>query len=248
MENPEVVITSEAAAKAVAEATTVMPPFRQLESDDPARIVLEQVNGNQFKLLEGFRYDGRAGTWTVLPEDLPTTDLASIPRAMGWFAGSYGVHTLAALLHDHLVRNGGRLDPPVPRYQADEVFRDALDDLGVNQLRSRIMWAAVAFATRWRSSWPAAAAMSLWVIGAVLGIAMVVTALIVGDLSLLIAAIVAPAPFSILWGRRELWVGLVGGYTLWFIALPTLFGALAYALYQLAELVFRLLYRIAGRN
>jgi hypothetical protein len=101
------------------------PPFRRVHSDELARVVLQQVSATEFHLKEGFRYVGRAGTGTVLPDDLPDTDLASIPRLMGWFANSYGKHTLAALLHDHLVRNGERLDAPVPRHRADNVSSGA---------------------------------------------------------------------------------------------------------------------------
>ena len=46
------------------------------------------------------------------PEELET-DLASIPTFMRWFVNTYGLHTLAALLHDNLIvdtPNGGALE------------------------------------------------------------------------------------------------------------------------------------------
>lgn len=217
--------------------------FRRLDSDEDAVIVLHQVNPREFELVEGFRYQGRRGAWEVRAEDLPDTDLASIPRLMGWFVSNYGRHTLAALLHDHLVRNGPCLQPPVPRHRADDVFRDALDELGVPYLRSRIMWSAVVFITRWRSSLASRLALAVWVLGAASGIAALVAAIVTGTPLLLVVALVAPLPFAVLWGRREMYAGVVGGYTLWFAILPTLFNVLVYGIYMLAEVVARHLRR-----
>lgn len=238
-------IVVSAAQDATVVAEVAAPPvFRCLDSDDPARIVLHQVNPREFELVEGFRYQGRAGTQTVLPEDLPNTDLASIPRLLGWFANSYGTHTLAALLHDHLVRNGTRLDPPVARHRADDVFRTALGELGVPYLRSLIMWSAVVLATRWKSSLAARLAMAAWMAAALAGIATLAWTLAARH-PLLVVPLLAPVPFALLWSRREFAAGVIGGYTLWFITLPTVINFVAYGAYWIIEVtVFRPLWRI----
>ena len=235
-----VVVVSAAPEEAPPADATADPVFRRLHSDEPARIVLHQVTPRQFQLVEGFRYRGRAGAWTVHPDDLPNTDLASIPRLMGWFANSYGRHTLAALLHDHLVRNGDRLEPEVPRHRADDVFRSALGELGVAHLRSLIMWSAVVLATRWGSSRRARVGIAVWVLAALAGVTTLIwTALLAHPV--VIVPLLAPIPFALLWGPREFIAGVVGGYTLWFISLPILINLLAYGAYWIVENILRLL-------
>lgn len=213
--------------------------FWRLDAAQPARIRLQQVSPTDFKLLEGFRYDGRGGAWEVHPGDLPDTDLASIPRLLGWFANSYGRHTFAALLHDHLVRNGHRLDPEVPRHEADDVFLDALEDLGVPYLRSRIMWAAVVARTRWKKV-STSPAMVLWALAAVVGILVLVWSVVAGEPLVAMAAALAPVPFAALWGRRDFRAGVAGGYTLWFVGLPTLVNLVFYWAYAVVEQLVRL--------
>lgn len=236
MDRPPVVV---AESTSEAEATPPAPSaaFCRLDSDEPARVVLHQVNHREFQLVEGFRYRGRRGAWDVRPEDLPDTDLASIPRLLGWFASSYGRHTLAALLHDHLVRNGDGLSPPVARHLADDVFREALDELGVPYLRSRIMWSAVVLATRWRATRAARLAIAAWMFFAGVGITALVAGLATSSPLVLLPTLLAPVPFAALWGRRDYVAGLVGGYTLWFVVLPTLLGVLAYTVYMAAEVL-----------
>jgi len=127
------------------------------------------------------------------------------------------------------------LNPRVARHRADDVFRDALGELGVPSLRVRIMWAAVTFATRWRASVVARLALVVWVVAALTGM----TALVYGAVTMrpvvFVAALLGPVPFAILWGRREYRAGVVGGYTLWLVALPALANMVAYALYAAAE-------------
>ncbi|MGH9209531.1 MAG: DUF1353 domain-containing protein [Acidimicrobiales bacterium] len=230
-----------AALETAAQVTpfTTSPPFRRLDDDDMARIVLLQTDATHFQLYEGFRYDGMAGQWTVTPTDLPDTDLASIPPFLGWFASRYGNHTLAALLHDHLVRNGARLEPVVPRSDADDVFRTALDELEVPYLRARIMWAAVTLATRWRNSGAARVAVGLWMAAAASGIVALVWGLTTMNPGVVAAAVLCPLPASLLWSRRQLRAGVFGGYTLWLVAVPALINIAAYTAYNVAERAFR---------
>lgn len=217
----------------------VPPAFTTVTGDAPARVVLRQVDATTFELVEGFRYTGPSGSWTVMPADLAATDLASIPQFLGWFVSRYGRHTLAALLHDHLVRNGARLRPPVARHQADQVFLEALTLLDVAYLRSRIMWAAVTFATRWRSSGWGRLLLAIWMTLAAIGI-VTLGAAIVGRYPVLLAvALLAPIPAAVLWGPRRFRAGVIGGYTLWLITLPALGNIAAYALYEVLERLVR---------
>ena len=214
--------------------------FKRADGRDPARIVLRQTDPEHFELVEGFEYAGAGGHWRVTPADLPETDLASIPLFLSWFVGRYGAHTLAALLHDHLVRNGPTLDPPVSRMEADEVFLRALTELEVPFLRSRIMWTAVTFATRWSSRGWRRAGLVAWMLLAALGIVALVGGLATLDALLVAVAVLAPLPASLLWGWRQRSAGLLAGYTLWLVALPAALNLAVYSLYSVAERVIRL--------
>lgn len=75
-----------------------------------------------------------------------STDLASVPPWLWGVIASFGRHTLAALLHDHLCERA-RLAPPAEagpmRREADRLFRVAMTDLDVPAPRAWVMWAAV---------------------------------------------------------------------------------------------------------
>src|SRR5690606_38359615 len=75
----------------------------------PCRIVLRQVDDNDFELVETLVYtppedvpDRPAAPLVIRPGWL-TSDLASIPGILGWFARRHGRHTPAALVHDFLI-------------------------------------------------------------------------------------------------------------------------------------------------
>lgn len=215
------------------------PPFTAVGGEGPARIVLRQVDATTFELIEGFRYRGPSGTWTVMPADLADTDLASIPQFLSWFVSRYGRHTLAALLHDHLVRNGSRLDPPVARHRADQVFLEALTLLDVAYLRSRIMWSAVTMATRWRGSGWGRLGLLIWLALAAVGIVTLAVGIVGRDPLLLATALAAPLPAALLWGPRRARAGVIGGYTLWLVTLPAVVNVTAYGLYEVLERLVR---------
>jgi hypothetical protein len=225
-----------------------LPTFRQLESDALARVVLLQTDDTHFSLVEGFRYMGKAGAWTVMPTDLPDTDLASIPPFLGWFASRYGTHTLAALLHDHLVRNGSRTDPRCARSEADHVFGIALDELGVPFLRAKLMWAAVTLATRWRAGGIVRAALMVWMVSAAIGLATLAYSVVTMDVQLFVLSLLAPIPFALLWSRKQYSAGFFGGYTLWLVALPALLNIVAFGIYSVAERLIRQLRRLHPAN
>jgi uncharacterized protein DUF1353 len=142
-------------------------PFSNPAGDGPARVVLEQVDDTQFRILAPFKYVDPAGTEYHVPaSDLndpnDVTDLASVPWMVRWLVASYGQHTTAALLHDRLVRPGITLPQ---RVEADTVFFRALEESGNNWMRHRLMWAAVAIGG---TMWSHARALSLVFFGHVL--------------------------------------------------------------------------------
>lgn len=135
--------------------------FRTIDGDEAPQPVLRQVGPKAFQLVEPFRYVHPSGPpdGYVVPAHDPdrgpqggnASDLASVPPLLWWLIASYGQHTLAALLHDHLV---GRPDL-VDRVEADRLFRDGMGDLGVALVRRWVMWAVVCIATLFTRSLPA---------------------------------------------------------------------------------------------
>jgi hypothetical protein len=125
-----------------------------------ARVVVEQVDDENWKVRESFSYTGKYDqTFSIEPG--MGTDFASVPRVFVWFLPRYGKYTLAAVLHDHLWRNvvrSGAMD----YIDADGIFRRAMRELGVPFARRWIMWAAVRWGALakpnglrgwWREAW-----------------------------------------------------------------------------------------------
>lgn len=81
-------------------SSRVLGRFSQLDSDEPAGVILRQVDADTYELLEAFRY--RDGDTTIVVPAGWETDLVSIPRILRWFITPYGPHTLPAIL-----RRGG---------------------------------------------------------------------------------------------------------------------------------------------
>jgi hypothetical protein len=99
-------------------------------------ITVKQIDARTWELREEVGYRGRDATFTV-PVGF-RTDFASVPTVFVWLIPRYGVYTKAAIVHDYLCR-----EAPVNRADADGIFRRALRELGVSELRRWIMWAAV---------------------------------------------------------------------------------------------------------
>ncbi|MBI5160814.1 MAG: DUF1353 domain-containing protein [Micrococcales bacterium] len=120
--------------------------------------------GPWFQLTEGFAWvDPADGTaWAVPPHDPSRppsdpgngTDLASVPPFLWGLVASYGRQTLPAILHDRLVDDVPEAAPAGERMrrrrEVDEVFRRALVDAGVPDVRARTMWCAVRLQAYWR--------------------------------------------------------------------------------------------------
>jgi hypothetical protein len=140
-------------------------PFMKLAGEGPGDpdVLLKQVGPNRFQLLHGFRYQVPPnGAIHLVPahdvnrppsDPNNSTDLASVPFWLWWFVASYGLHTRAALLHDHLVDV-----KQIDRVEADRVFRLALEESKVRWMRRWLIWAAVSVATMWYTArWRCAA-------------------------------------------------------------------------------------------
>lgn len=98
------------------------------------------------------------------------TDLASIPRPLRWLIDSYGMHTLAAVLHDQLIvreRDNGALRSDVV---ADRFFREMLHACGVPLFLRWTAWSAVALRTRWAAGGWKKIKVVLWGAASVAGI------------------------------------------------------------------------------
>ena len=70
------------------------------------------------------------------------TDFASIPGWARWLISSFGKHAEAAVIHDWLYTIGTPGNE-AERERADDLFRVALDDLGVDPIRRNLMHRAV---------------------------------------------------------------------------------------------------------
>ena len=107
------------------------------------------------------------------PPEEPETDLASIPTFMRWFVNTYGLHTLAALLHDNLIvdtPNGGALESDT---LSDRFFREMMRCCDVKFLKRWIMWAAVAMRTRWAAGGIRRVSVVVWGVLSAAGITVV---------------------------------------------------------------------------
>lgn len=182
-------------------------PGSGFEVADPSgNVGIVQVDERQFEVLNTFRFsdpaieqelvdalvsddmtpaDARdaveqARTYTGVDPvtGLPTlTDLASIPRMMRWFENPYGVHSLAALVHDQLITdepNGGALRSDT---LSDRFFRLMMRASGVPFLKRWIMWSAVALRTRFAAGGLQRWSVVAWVALCAFGLVCVVDAL-----------------------------------------------------------------------
>lgn len=219
------------------------PPPRQ-----PCRVVLRQVGDSTFALREPLVLTwplagegAPPATLVVPPAWVPTTDLASVPDYLNWFARRFGRHTPAAVVHDVLIPGPGSPWPPglpdewrLAPADADRLFRELLTASGVPPVRAWLMWAAVAARTRWQSGWPGKLSLVVWGVLALAGSAALVAGVRGGDVAVVVAALVAPAVAALLWGRTY-GAGAVAGYSLWWILFGSVPAWLAYKAYQVIE-------------
>lgn len=216
------------------------PPYHAADGSDP-RFVLRQVSNNTFTLEAAFVYrSGGQSEVAVNDRTLPGTDLASIPWFASWFVGRHGRHTPAALVHDCLVHGARQRRDYAGRVEADRVFRRALDELGIPPVRSRVMWAAVTFGTRWHGGLVGRAGLLLWLVSALAGTAAFVYGAVTLQPPIVVGAAAAPVLGGLLWGRQYL-AGLIASYALLFIGVPAVACILGYGVYWVVEEAVRLL-------
>lgn len=214
----------------------------------PARFVVEQTGDRSFELPDGagFQYNQFEGMAPVVVDrdTLPSTDFASIPSFMSWFVSSYGRHTPAALVHDTLVTTHM---PATARAAADRTFLQMLDALDVPPVRGRVMWSAVSIATRWYARGLARLGVITWGVCAAAGMALLARGIATANGWAILAALLAPFPAALLWGR-VFWAGVIGGLAMPVIVLPAAASWLGYAAYWLIEQAFRLGRALVPRN
>lgn len=108
----------------------------------PDRLILEDagtVNGSRlFKLEFSFRYLSSLGTVTVPAGFI--TDGASIPRIFWNILAPFGEYFEAAVIHDYLYSPHNRR---FRREQADEIFKEAMFNVGIGWLKRETIYRAV---------------------------------------------------------------------------------------------------------
>jgi hypothetical protein len=180
---------------------------------------------------------------TFTPRVENPTDLASVPRYMRWFEGAYGVHTLAAIIHDDLIQDEPNSLPLGDDTLADRFFREMMQSAGVPWLKRWIMWSAVALRSRWAVGGVRRLSVLLWVVLSAVGITSFVAALGAGALGwdvpvdtvpLLTFALVLPLLAGLLWGK-QFGAGIVAAVAgLWILPAAALAGV-GYLIYLALE-------------
>lgn len=180
---------------------------------------------------------------TFSPSIENPTDLASIPRFMRWFENSYGVHSLAAIIHDELITDEANGGPLGSDTLSDRFFRQMMGSAGVPWLKRWIMWAAVALRSRFAAGGIRRLSVLLWLLLATFGIASFVSAVgswwfnwgqLLDTWKLLLIAGVLPFASSVLWGR-QLSASLVAAVAALWVLPGALFGIVGYGVYRLLE-------------
>jgi hypothetical protein len=177
------------------------------------------------------------------------TDLASIPRFIRWFESPYGLHTLAAILHDDQIKgevNAGSLGSDV---RADRFFREMMHAAGTPWLKRWIIWSAVALRTRWAARGWRRVAVAGWVITAATGSVLFIVGVqdcvraseITARGSLLVGgAMVMPTAAGLLWGRQYV-ASLIGAFAAIVVLPAAAIASIGYLAYMGAERVLRTL-------
>lgn len=104
----------------------------------------------QWTVIDDVPYEvGAEGSGVVIYiEKGATTDLASIPRIAWSLLPPDGPWTKAAVLHDAIYRLRGevaRIGHPAPftRKEADQIFNEAMEVVGVDELPRKLIYKAV---------------------------------------------------------------------------------------------------------
>ncbi|MGW0038655.1 DUF1353 domain-containing protein [Gordonia sp. NPDC003376] len=180
---------------------------------------------------------------TFTPRTDNPTDLASIPQFLRWFENPYGLHSLAALIHDELITHDMDAGALGSDTLSDRFLREMMRTSGVPWLKRWIMWAAVALRTRFDAGglrrWSIITWLTLSVLGiasALVGVAAIwwhpscpVVTPVVLPLSLVLIFVAAG-----LWGRQ--WgAGVVAAAVAFWLVPAAIVAGSALAAYLLSE-------------
>jgi hypothetical protein len=102
-----------------------------------AHLDLEYIDGRQWRLIEAFGYKPLRGPGIIVPRGF-VTDFASVPRFFWRLFPPTGTYGKAAVIHDYLYQFNG-----VTREQADHIFLEAMEELGVAWVTRHILFLAV---------------------------------------------------------------------------------------------------------
>ena len=108
---------------------------------------IEYIDGRKWRVTAEFDYyldwNNLASRKITVPAGF-VTDFASIPRAFWDILPHTGLYGKAAVIHDYLYVQGGKVPPDqFTKKQADRIFYEAMGVLGVGQPTRYIMWKAV---------------------------------------------------------------------------------------------------------
>lgn len=109
-------------------------------------LFLEYIDGYNWRLERTFSYlwdrekvEGRPLFLLTIPAGAET-DFCSIPRPLWNILPPTGKYGKAGLCHDHVYRSPG---VPLTRAEADQLFLDAMKDLGVGWFTRNLMYRGV---------------------------------------------------------------------------------------------------------
>ena len=209
------------------------------------KALLDRLVRNGMSAAEARAAVDAARTFTPRREN--PTDLASIPQYMRWFESSYGLHTLAAVIHDGLIVNTPNDGALHSDTLSDRFFREMMHAAGVPWLKRWIMWAAVALRSRWVAGGIRRVSLCVWIFLAVVGITAfgwgLGAALLgwdspVDPWMLFAVALLLPVAAAPLWGRQY-GAGLVAAVAGLWILPAAAFGGLGYLIYMTLERLAR---------
>jgi hypothetical protein len=103
-------------------------------------LFLEYLDGRRWRVVQAFTYYvGELGTGEpiTVPADF-VTDFASVPRLFWRLLPPTGMYGKAAVIHDYLYQTQDR-----SRADADRIFIEAMEVLGVSRVTRQAMYRAV---------------------------------------------------------------------------------------------------------
>jgi hypothetical protein len=232
------------------DSTQLGIPFKKRYADRDADVVVRQIDPNNFRLEEPFRFTHGSDP-DVIVERGNITDLASVPTFLTWLVPRYGRHTLPALLHDQVVEE--RMDPDV-RERADATFRDNMGATKVPLVRRWSMWAAVSLATHWQRSLRSRLLVVVWIgLYALAGLDVMLRLLrwrpfpAISSAAALAIIVASPVLLSLIWGRRYR-VGIIAAYSVLVLFAAIVVVGLTLVIYLAAEGIAQGILRLQQRR